>query len=131
MNNDLAQRFPYEKAAEALNRLDYESADDIAADMGVSRRTIFRWKQRLQVDPFLQERYRQIIEQRSAAIANSITESTKRIPTVLARSLDFLERSCDELDPSEPEAVRAVTGAISSMSELLFILRKYEEITQP
>jgi len=120
--------FLYDRAAEALARLDYESPKKIAEDLGVTTRSISEWKKRLQTDPELQKLYKKLVDDRAARISKALDSTIVRIPRVLEKSLTFLEEACAELDPGEPEAVRAITSAVTSITELLFVLRKYQQI---
>lgn len=121
-------RFPYNKAAEVLHRLDFESLESVAKEFAVTTRTILKWKQRLAVDPELQKRYKMITEARAAIVAQKIGGCADAIPKVLTKAIKFIEDATQELDPAEPEALRAVVTAIGGLSELLFIVRKYDEL---
>lgn len=122
-------RFPYSKAAEVLSRCDFETMESIAKEFEVTTRTIQSWKRRLQVDPELQERYREIVDKRAAIVAQKIGGAAEGIPGVLQKAIGFINKALEELDPAEPEALRAVMVAVTGLSELLFILKKYEEFS--
>jgi hypothetical protein len=78
----------------------------------LSRKSIERWRSELDTDPELQARFTELWEEVRAA-GDWVEDATNTIRTALS----FLRTAMDELDPSDPDAVRAVTEAIGTLAE--------------
>jgi transposase-like protein len=78
----------------------------------LSRKSIERWRGELDTDPELQARFTELWEEVRAA-GDWVEDATDTIRTALS----FLRTAMDELDPSDPDAVRAVTEAIGTLAE--------------
>ena len=78
----------------------------------LSRKSIERWRRELDTDPELQARFTELWEEVRAA-EDWVEDATDTIRTALS----FLRTAMDELDPSDPDAVRAVTEAIGTLAE--------------
>jgi transposase-like protein len=78
----------------------------------LSRKSIERWRSELDTDPELQARFTKLWEEVRAA-GDWVEDATDTIRTALS----FLRTAMDELDPSDPDAVRAVTEAIGTLAE--------------
>lgn len=83
---------------------------DAARSNGVSRRSIVRWRKALDTDMDLQravaERWRQFRE--ADSWAEDATQSIRKAQA-------FIRDACEEMDPSDPEALDAVTRALSTL----------------
>lgn len=110
-------KFPYQKAAEALSRLDFETAQIVAEDFGVTTRTLTNWKERLRTDPILQSAYGTIAAKRVEVL-------TTRIPKSIEKIIHFLESGTNELDPADPESIKAMISAAETLTELMIVLKR-------
>ena len=112
-----AGKFPYQKAAEALARLDFEAAPAVAKDFGITTRTLSNWRERLRTDATLQAVYKTIGEKRLNTLVS-------RLPKSIEKIIDFLESGTTELDPGDPEAIKSMIQAAGTLTELMIILKK-------
>lgn len=111
------EKFPYQRAAEALARLDYESGAAVAKSFNVTTRTLTNWRERLEWDEKLRGLYKEIIDRR-------IEKIIEEIPPTMRKMIRFLDSATEELDPADPDSVRAIIQAAESMVELLMILKR-------
>lgn len=105
---------PYSNETKARALVDAAlTTDREAADKhGCSRKSIERWRDALDADPELQARFADLWEEVREA-GDWVEDSTDTIRTALS----FLRTAFDELDPSDPEAVAAVTEAIETLAD--------------
>lgn len=112
--------FPYQKAAEALYRCDFEPVSIVAHDLGITTRTISNWKERLRNDEELAKIYNDMGKRRLATV-------TSRIPNTINDILAFITSSTKELDPADPESLKSITSSLSTLMEVLIILQRYPQ----
>lgn len=110
--------FPYALAAEAIARSDFENNEQVARELGISRRTLQRYRERLAHDPKLQAYYDRISSVRVGTVA-------RRIPTSIEKLLKFIEQGSEELDPADPESIKVIAGATSALVEVMVVLDRY------
>jgi hypothetical protein len=105
---------PYSTETKAKAIVDAALTTDreAAADHGISRKSLTRWRKDLQTDTALQR----LVTERWAEVraADTWVEDTTQ---TIRNALSFLRTAMNELDPSDPEAVEAVTGAIQTLAE--------------
>ena len=95
------------------------TTDREAADKyGVSRNSIYRWRNRLDEDHELQELTTKYWRQVRAA-DSWVQDATHTIRKAQA----FIRDAADELDASDPDAVRAMTEALRTLTESLQMAR--------
>lgn len=95
------------------------TTDREAADKhDVHRSTIYRWRQRLDDDHELQHLTSKYWQQVRAA-DSWVQDATHTI----RKAQSFLRNATDELDASDPEAVRAMTEALRTLTESLQMAR--------
>jgi len=105
---------PYttEKKAKAIVDAALTTDREAASEHDISRKSLTRWRKALDTDQALQKRVTALwAEVREAD--NWVEDSTHTIRTAFS----FLRTAMNELDPSDPDAVTAVTQAISSIAE--------------
>ena len=88
-------------------------ADDSAASkrLGVSRRSLIRWRNQLETDPVLAQA---VAEKKAVAEKAWLAD----IPAVLQSGIKFLKRAADEADPKDPAVIHAVAGAVKLLAEV-------------
>jgi hypothetical protein len=88
------------------------SSDKIAAEVFECHpRTISNYRKLLETDKDLQKEYR-------LALYNKTKEWTKEIPGALKTGIKFIQRSLEDLCPSDPKAVDSVINAMQVLSEI-------------
>lgn len=104
--------YPTRKKAAAVVDAAFTTDHEAAEQHGVSRRSIQRWRSQVDNDPALAENvatiYKQQIEGR-----DWLEEATRTVQ----QAFSFLRRAADELDPSDPDAVKAVSLAVQTLTE--------------
>ena len=113
----MAERFPYEKAAQALAKADYASVQSVAEEFGVTTRTVTNWKDRRETDPVLKAAYLAVKAEYAKTIASKIPHTVEKI-------IGFIDSAIEELDPSDPDCVRAMMSAAGELTELMIIMKR-------
>jgi len=110
----MPRTFNATRAAAALAEANLKTDKEIAIAYGVSIRTIESWRSRLKWDAELQEAYRLMT-------TSKLSHWTSKIPDCLDRTIDFITKAAETGDPSNPEMVKAITGAIGMLNEVQII----------
>jgi len=104
--------YPTPKKAGVIVDAAFTTDQEAADQHGVSRRSVQRWRAEMDEDPELAENvaaiYKEEIEGR-----DWLEEATRTVQTAFS----FLRRAANELDPSDPDAVKAVSLAIQTLTE--------------
>jgi len=105
-----APNFNAEKAAMAL--VDALLTTDIAAaeKWEVSRRTILNWRKRLDTDP----EFARLFQEKRAAVEK---EWADELPAAIRASVDFIKRSAQSTNVSDPDMLHSVAGALKILTE--------------
>jgi hypothetical protein len=106
--------FNVSRAAAALAEANLKTDKEIAIAYGVGIRTIESWRSRLKWDAELQEAYRIVT-------TSKLSHWTAKIPDCLDRAIDFITKAAETGDPTNPEMVKAMTGAIGMLNEVQII----------
>ncbi len=92
--------------------------DRLAADRhGISVRSIEDWRRRLKRDPQLRQEYDRLIAARDWSL---------KIPNALASAIAYIERASSTPEIT-PELVTAISGAISTLNEVMLVQAALEE----
>lgn len=103
--------YDLEFIARALVQASIEGDDEkTAKKLGVSPRSIVRWRQRVLTDANLAELVR---EKRAAADG----DWARDLPRAITKAIDFLADAPNHLDKKDPDSVRAVAGAMKLLTE--------------
>jgi hypothetical protein len=102
------------RAASALIEAVFKPDKEVALAFGVSVRTIEYWRSRLKTDEDLQREYRKMAQEKLAPWLSEI-------PDVLDQAVSFLSVATKTADPTNPDAIKAITGAIATLSDLQII----------
>ena len=90
----------------------YHGASKAAQQLGVSKRTIYRWKKEARESDELAKTVR--------AVKRDYLEGwLEQFGPFLIEAAQFLRESLDELDPGDREDVHQVTGSISQVADIL------------
>ena len=103
--------FNYERAAAVLVDALYRGDVEAAQRHGVTRRSLYNWRYRLATDQRLAQLFD---EKRRQAEAEWVPQFVPAIRD----AVEFLRRAAQELDPTDPDAVHAVAGALKILSEI-------------
>lgn len=105
---------PYSTEKKARVLVDAALSTDRAAaeDHNVSRSSVKRWRSDLETDEDLRARFDELWQKVEEAEA-----WTERATSSIREALRFLDAAMDRLDPSDPEAVAAVTDAIETLAD--------------
>jgi hypothetical protein len=114
--------YPIETKARAIVDAALTTDREAAEKHEVSRKSIERWRSELDTDPELQARFTELWEEVRAA-GDWVEDSTDTIRTALS----FLRTAMNELDPSDPEAVEAVTEALNTLVEAKLTVEVVDE----
>ncbi len=88
------------------------SGDKVAAQKyDVEERTVRNYRARLETDPHFSAFFRLKQKETQDAWVSGLT------PAIMA-GIDFLQRAAQNLEPKDPEAVKAVTESVRVLSEL-------------
>lgn len=104
--------YPTRKKAAAIVDAAFTTDQEAAEQHEVSRRSIQRWRADMEEDPELAENvaalYKEEIQGR-----DWLEEATRTVQSAFS----FLRRASNGLDPSDPDAVKAVSLAIQTLTE--------------
>lgn len=106
-----APNFNIERAAMLLVEAMYTSDKEVARKHKVSERTLRRYRERLDSDPELAALVRLKKEQADSDWSAGL------FPAIRG-ALEFIARATKECDPSDPDAVHAISGALKITSEV-------------
>jgi hypothetical protein len=106
--------FNVTRAAAALAEASLKPDQEVATPFGVGVRTVEAWLNRLQWDEQLQQEYK-------AMTQGKLNQWTSRIPGCLDKAIDFIIKAAESGDPTNPEMVKAMTGAIGMLNEVQII----------
>jgi len=108
----MSKPYSTQKKAAAIVDAAFTTDEEAAEQHGVSRRSIVRWRQEMDQSPELAQSvtaiYKEEIEGR-----DWLEEATRTVQSAFS----FLRRAANELDPSDPDAVKAVSLAIQTLTE--------------
>jgi hypothetical protein len=107
----MPRQFNYTRAAAALVEAQLKSDAEVAAAFGVSVRSLETWRVRLSWDEALQVEYKRMAK-------GKLETWVSKIPDCLDGAIAFITRATTEADPKDPDAVRAITGAIATLNEV-------------
>jgi predicted transcriptional regulator len=114
--------------AESLARADIEGTQKVARDLGISDRTVRRWRRDLAIDDELRRAYEKIVDKRTDRLLGDQDEAIEyELSTGILKSLNFLQRCNEELDPGDPEAAGVAVKAVETMLEMLIVVRRVRE----
>ena len=108
--------FDYERASRALATAAIEGDATATQTEGISARTLQRYRKLLQTDDALAR----LVTHKRALLER---EWAHQIAPTLRAALDFIQRASTSLDPSDPEAVHAMAGAMKLTNEAGLALR--------
>lgn len=117
----------FNKQRAAMVLLDSTLTNDRAAaeKWGVSERALRQWRSRLDSDPDFAALFYVGKMRQDEAWAT-------QIPDALAAGIKFLARASEQLDPSDPNAIHAIAGAIKILAEISMtrelIAARFEEL---
>jgi transposase-like protein len=103
---------PYEatEKAKLLVEAALKTDTEVAETHGVARRSLYRWREQLHDNPDLQRAVYERWEELKAA--DSWAEDATR---TIRKAQSFIRTATEDLDPSDPEALRAVTEALQAL----------------
>jgi tyrosyl-tRNA synthetase len=101
-----------EKKAAVLVDASFVADREAAADHGVHRSTIVRWRAKMDEDPELAEAYAKMYREEVKG-QDWLQDATETVQ----QAFSFLRRAADELDAGDPEAVKAVAMAVQTVTE--------------
>lgn len=83
-----------------------------AEDHGVSRSSIIRWRRQMDERPELAEAYCELYQEEVQG-QDWLQDATETVQNAFS----FLRKAAGELDPADPEAVKAVAMAVQTVTE--------------
>jgi hypothetical protein len=101
----------YDRAAAILVEAAYRGDDETVKKWGVSRQSIYNYRNRLENDPKLLHTFTLLKKEYDTNWANDI-------PAAIRSGIDFLGRASKEADPKDPDAIHAVAGAVKILAEV-------------
>lgn len=104
--------YPTRKKAAAIVDAAFTTDQEAAKQHGVSRRSLIRWRQSLDEDPELAQEVTAIYKEEIQG-RDWLEEATRTVQNAFS----FLRRATNKLDASDPEAVKAVSLAIQTLTE--------------
>jgi hypothetical protein len=110
----MPRQFNYIRAASALVEASLKPDKQVAQSFGVSVRTIEYWRQRLKTDLILQQEYRKMATEKLA-------QWVSQIPDSLELAIGFVASAARTGDTTSPEMLKAITGAIATLNEVLVV----------
>ncbi|HEY9631023.1 MAG TPA: hypothetical protein V6C84_27345 [Coleofasciculaceae cyanobacterium] len=110
----MPRTFNATRAAAALAEANLKTDREIAIAYSVGIRTIESWRSRLRWDEQLQREYQ-------AMTTSTMSNWISRIPDCFDRSIDFIMQAAENGEPTNPEMVKAITGAIGMLNEVQII----------
>jgi hypothetical protein len=100
-----------EQVAQILVEALYSGDHETARRFGISIRTLQRYRRRLHTDPELS----QIVALKKAAFEREWAEDATQ---AIREAVRFLQRAATQADPSDPNAIHAVAGALKILAEV-------------
>lgn len=107
----MARVFNYERAATVLAETAFMDEATVLQRYGISSMTLSRYRKRMQSDPNLL----QFVIAKKAALER---EWANELAPAIREAIRFLQRAAREADPSDPNAIHAVAGALKILSEV-------------
>ena len=104
--------YPTRKKAAAIVDAAFTTDEEAAGQHDVSRRSIQRWRAEMEEDPKLAENVAAIYKEEIQG-RDWLEEATRTVQSAFS----FLRQAANELDPSDPDAVKAVSLAIQTLTE--------------
>lgn len=108
----MPSRYTTDQKAKAIVDAALTTDREAASEHDVSRKSLTRWRKALDTDQALQKRVTELW----ADVREADTWVEDATGTIRS-ALSFLRTAMNELDPSDPESVEAVTGAIQTLAE--------------
>lgn len=99
------------KVAQVLVDAAFTNDQLAAAKWGVTDRTVRRYRVAMVKDEGLRSQYRKLMKLR-------LDEWADEIPVTLIAAMDFIRRAAKEADPSNPEAINAISNAFAKLAEV-------------
>lgn len=109
----MGRRLDYDRVAAILVEALYYGDQETAKRWDITTRTIQNYRARLDDDAELSV----IFADKKAAFE---TEWANEVPAALRSAVRFLMRAGEEADPSDPQAIHAVAGALKMLAEVRF-----------
>lgn len=100
------------KKAAVLVDASFVSDSEAAEQHGVSRSSVVRWRGQMDEDPDLAEAYCELYQEEVQG-QDWLEDATRTVQ----QAFSFLRRAADELDAGDPEAVKAVSMAVQTLTE--------------
>jgi hypothetical protein len=107
----MPRRWNVTRAAKALVDADFTTDKESAQLNGCSVRSIESWRSKMNSDEALRTEYQRLLNLK-------LGDWAELVPVALAHLVGFSIDATRSLDPSNPESVAAVTGAMKVLGEL-------------
>lgn len=89
------------------------TTDAIAArKWGITPKSIYNWRERLETDPLFSELF---IRKREALVHDWLGDA----PIALRSAIDFIKRAAELGNPEDPDQVKAVNEAFKTLTEVV------------
>ncbi|MBD2462267.1 helix-turn-helix domain-containing protein [Oscillatoria sp. FACHB-1407] len=110
----MPKRFNVVRAASALVEATLKTDKQVSIEFGVSIRTIEQWRSRLKVDEELQREFRRMANEK-------LSQWVGEIPNSLELAIGFIASAARTGDTTNPDMVKAITGAIATLNDVFVI----------
>ena len=107
----MSHKLDYDRTAAILVEAAYYGEKETAKRWGITDRTILNYRNRLDEDSKLSDIF--AIKKREFE-----TDWSNEIPEAIRAAVRFLKRASNEADPTDPESIHAVAGALKIMAEV-------------
>lgn len=103
--------FNYERAASVLVDAAYTNDEKAAEKWGVTRQSVYNWRQRLAEDEKLLTLFDAKKERFEA-------EWAQELPNAIRACIDFIKRAAQEASHTKPDVIYSVAGALKIVSDI-------------
>jgi len=103
--------FNYERAGAALAEAAFYGDTQAAEHFGISIRSIQRYRKRLKED----DKLASVVVEKKRILEEAWADE---LPGAIGSAVEFLHRAGKEADPTDPDAIHSVAGALKILSQV-------------
>lgn len=103
--------FDYDRAAMILTEAAYRGDQETARRWGISERTIYNYRKRVETD----EKLAELFAAKKAAFERGWADE---LPASIRAAIEFLKRASQQADQRDPSVIHAIAGALKIQTEV-------------
>lgn len=123
--------FDYDRAAQGLVDFYFYDYKVAAKNAGVTAKTIYLWQDKMQTDKRLAAKFMEKKAELDKELNSLSSVSTEILPQdikdpwiyemiqAIRAGIRFLEKAADQADPTNPDSIHAIVGALKVETEIL------------